>query len=292
MAGLNKNKGLGKGFDTLIPQNFDSSLLMDEQDRVQKLFISDILPNKEQPRSTFDELALKELAASINQHGILQPVVVRTLQDGKYSIVAGERRWRAAQIVGLEQIPAIVRTMEELEQLEIALVENVQRVDLSPLEQALSIQRLHEQFSIAYADIAVRLGKAVATVMNTVRLLNLPADAQAALREGKITEGHARAILSLKDIPDKQTELLAFIMKNGWSVRQAEQFAIAAKKGNTTSQAAQKQVENTNPATEKLSKKLGIPVSIKRTARGGKLELGFKSNTELDSLIRKLNKLK
>jgi ParB family chromosome partitioning protein len=291
MAMKKQSTGLGKGFDTLIPRNFDSSLLMDEKDRVQKLFITDILPNKKQPRSTFDEAALKELADSMIQHGILQPIVVRVLNDGKYGIVAGERRWRAAQIAGMEQIPAIVRTMEELEQLEIALVENVQRVDLSPLEQALSIRRLHEQFSIAYDDIAKRLGKAVQTVANIVRLLNLPANAQAALRDGKITEGHGRAILAIKDYPEKQTELLNFIIKNGWSVRQAEQFAIATKKGKATTKAAQKQVANTSPATEKLSKKLEIPVTIKRTARGGKLELGFRTDTQLDSLIRKLGKL-
>ncbi len=282
--------GLGRGFDSLIPTNFDSSLLVDEQDRVQKLLIQDILPNKDQPRKDFDELMLKELAESIKTHGVLQPVVVRQLGDGTYSIVAGERRWRAAQIAGLDRIPAIVRTMEELQQLEIALVENVQRVDLSPLEQAASIQQLHDQFSIAYADIAQRLGKALATVNNSVRLLQLPEDARLALQNKQISEGHARAILSLKDRPEQQTELLQFIVKNKWSVRQAEQFVVACKKGANDTKTAQTKTVSTTPETKKLEKYLGVPVSVKRTAKGGKLELAFKTDEELESIIKRLAK--
>lgn len=289
-SGKNPKSGLGRGFDSLIPTNFDSSLLVDEQDRVQKLLIQDILPNKDQPRKDFDELMLKELAESIKTHGVLQPVVVRQLGDGTYSIVAGERRWRAAQIAGLDRIPAIVRTMEELQQLELALVENVQRVDLSPLEQALSIQRLHDQFSIAYADIAQRLGKALATVTNIVRLLQLPDDARQALEQKRITEGHARAILSLKGMPDKQTELLQFILKNKWSVRQAEQFAVACKKNTTSTTSAKQQTQKTTLETRQLSKYLGVPVSIRRTAKGGKLELGFTSDEELAKILDRLKK--
>ncbi|MBP7807443.1 ParB/RepB/Spo0J family partition protein [Candidatus Saccharibacteria bacterium] len=282
--------GLGRGFDSLIPTNFDSSLLVDEQDRVQKLLISDILPNEGQPRRSFDAAQLSELAHSIKEHGILQPVVVRQMPDGTYSIVAGERRWRAAQIAGLDRIPAIVRTMEELQQLEIALVENVQRVDLSPLEQALSIQRLHDQFSIAYGDIALRLGKALATVTNIVRLLQLPDDARQALEQKQISEGHARAILSLKDMPDKQTELLQFIVKNKWSVRQAEQFAVACKKNTASTTTAKQQTQKVTPETRQLSKYLGVPVSIRRTAKGGKLELGFTSDEELEKILARLKK--
>lgn len=286
----NPKSGLGRGFDSLIPTNFDSSLLVDEQDRVQKLLISDILPNNGQPRRSFDDTQLGELAHSIKEHGILQPVVVRQMPDGTYSIVAGERRWRAAQIAGLDRIPAIVRTMEELQQLEIALVENVQRVDLSPLEQALSIQRLHDQFSIAYVDIAQRLGKALATVTNIVRLLQLPDDARQALEQKQISEGHARAILSLKDMPDRQTELLQFIVKNKWSVRQAEQFAVACKKNTVSTTTAKQQTQKVTPETRQLSKYLGVPVSIRRTAKGGKLELGFTSDEELEKILARLKK--
>lgn len=285
-----KQSGLGKGFDSLIPKDFDSSLLVDEKDRVQKLLISDVIPNKDQPRTNFDETQLQELAGSIKTHGVLQPVVVRQLGDGTYSIVAGERRWRAAQIAGLSHIPAIVRTMEELQQLEIALVENVQRVDLSPLEQAMSIQRLHDQFSIAYADIAKRLGKALATVNNTVRLLQLPDSARQALQTKQISEGHARAILALKDRPDQQEELLQFIVKNKWSVRQAEQFVVACKKGANDTKTAQTKTVTSTPETKKLSKYLGVPVSIRRTAKGGRLELGFTSDEELQTIIERLQK--
>lgn len=291
MANAKSGKsGLGRGFDSLIPTNFDSSLLVDEQDRVQKLLISDVLPNKDQPRTDFDDVMLQELAESVKTHGILQPVVVRQLQDGSYSIVAGERRWRAAKIAGLSHIPAIVRTMEELQQLEIALVENVQRVDLSPLEQAVSIQRLHDQFSIAYADIAQRLGKALTTVNNIVRLLQLPDDARNALQNKQISEGHARAILSLKDRPEQQTELLQFILKNKWSVRQAEQFVVACKKGANDTKTAQTKTVTKTPETKKLEKYLGVPVSIKRTAKGGRLELGFTSDEELQTIIKRLQK--
>ena len=160
MSQPKKATGLGRGFATLIPDDFDNSLLVDEQDRVQKLLISDVHPTEGQPRTEFDETELKELSSSIKQHGILQPLIVRVREDGKtYNIVAGERRWRAAKMAGLSHVPAIVRTLEELEQLEIALIENVQRSDLSPLDQAVAIQRLYTQFNVAYADIATRLGK-------------------------------------------------------------------------------------------------------------------------------------
>src|SRR6266568_3503925 len=189
--------GLGRGFDALIPQDFDKSLLADDQGRIKKLDVTDIEANPDQPRQHFDKEALEQLAASIKTYGILQPLVV-TPRGKNYSIVAGERRWRAARLAGLTHVPVIVRTTKELEQLEIALVENVQRVDLSPLEQAVSIERLHEQFNLSYDDIAKRLGKANSTVNNTVRLLRLPEDARAALAEGRISEGHARGILALK----------------------------------------------------------------------------------------------
>ncbi|MEI7682956.1 MAG: ParB/RepB/Spo0J family partition protein [Candidatus Saccharibacteria bacterium] len=281
-----KNKaGLGRGFGALIPENFDPSLLTDEQDRIQKLLITDIKPGKQQPRTEFDDKTLQELANSIKQHGILQPLIVRN-QNGTYYIVAGERRWRAAQKAGLSHVPAIVRSLQELEELEMALVENVQREDLSPLDQAMSIHRLLNQFNLAQDQIAKRLGKANSTVGNMVRLLNLPADAQEALRDSRITEGHARAILAIKE-PAKQTELLQLIIANKWTVRQAEQFVVATRKGAQT-EGAHKHLAKTTPATEKLGKRIGAPVSIRRTAKGGKLEIAFKSNSELEKLIKKL----
>lgn len=280
-------KGLGRGFDSLIPTEFDKAILLDNNERIQKLLIRDVIPNPEQPRRTFDEQSLDELAESIKRHGVLQPVIVSP--EGKtYVLVAGERRWRAAERAGLEDIPAIVRQRKELERLEIALIENVQRVDLSPLEQAVSIERLSQQFNIEYQEIAKRLGKAQSTVINIVRLLKLPLEAREALNNRQITEGHARAILALKD-PAKQAELLNLILKNKWTVRQAEQFVVSVKKGSETKHARKATIVET-PDTKKLGKRLKTKVTVHRTARGGKLEIHYKNDDDLSSLIEKLKK--
>jgi ParB family chromosome partitioning protein len=278
------HKGLGRGFDALIPTNFDNSLLLNEDERLQKLPLEKLVPNPDQPRQHFDEVALQELASSIQLHGILLPLVVTAVGDN-YHIIAGERRFRAAKIAKLATVPAIVRTMKEIEQLEISLIENVQRVDLSPLEQAVSIERLHGQFNVSYDDIAKRLGKAGSTISNIVRLIQLPAPAQLALREKIISEGHARAILSLKDTPEKQEYLLKSIVEQGWSVRQAERYVTSLKQGAKTDEAVKARVETETPATKTLSKKLGTPVHIRRTAKGGKLEISFKNDEELQKIL-------
>ncbi len=283
------SKGLGKGFDVLIPTDFDQAILTEDKDRIQKLFTNDIIPNPDQPRRTFDEGALKELAASIERYGILQPLIVSPKND-KYTLVAGERRWRAAQIAGLKEVPAIVRERKELEQLEVALIENVQRVDLAPLEQAISIERLHQQFNMSYQTIAERLGKAHSTVHNIVRLMNLPDDAKAALQGNEITEGHARSILALKDSPEAQAELLRLIIKHGWTVRQAEQYVTSAKEGAETKKAS-KATQSETPETKSLAKKLQTKVTIKRTAKGGRLEIHYKSDDELGSLLERFSRL-
>ena len=281
-------RGLGRGLEALIPTDFDDSLLVDEQERIQKLKLTEIQPNPDQPRKHFDETALKELADSIKEHGLLQPLVVTAVENGKYSIIAGERRWRASKIAGLSSIPAIVRSAKELEQLEIALVENVQRVDLSPLEQAASIVRLHEQFSRGYDVIAKQLGKAQTTVVNIVRLLQLTKEAQEALQNQQITEGHARAIISFKD-KKKQLELLKLIIKNKWTVRQAEQYVVAHKKGaKDTETATERAQATTTPETKQLASALKTKVAIKRTAKGGKLEINFKSDADLERITKKL----
>jgi ParB family transcriptional regulator, chromosome partitioning protein len=284
-------KGLGKGFDVLMPTEFDQSLLVDSSERVQKLVVNDIQPNPDQPRRHFDEEALKELGESIKQFGVLQPLIVSPNADGSYRIVAGERRWRAAQLAGLKQIPVIVRERKEIEELEIALIENVQRVDLSPLEQAISIERLHQQFNMSYKQIAQRLAKAETTVSNIVRLLQLPEKARDALQKGKISEGHARAILALKADPGKQLVLLDNIQKQGWSVRQAEQFVVSQREGvAATPKAVKQRLATENDDTKKISAVLKAPVSIKRTAKGGRLEIHFKSDDELKVLMQRLAK--
>ncbi len=285
--------GLGKGFDSLLPQNFDSSLLLTDEDRIQKVFITKISSNANQPRTHFDEEALAQLAASIKQYGILQPLVVTPHIDpakhGEYILIAGERRWRASAMAGLDKVPVIVRTTHELEQLEIALVENVQRVDLSPLEQAVSIERLHQQFNITYERIAERLGKATSTVNNMVRLLQLPAAARDALKSGDISEGHARAILALKPTPELQDRLLAEILAAGWSVRQAERYVSSHKEGIKEPKAVKARIDTETRETKALSRRIGAPVTIRRTAKGGRLELKFASDEELERLLKLLD---
>lgn len=285
-----KLTGLGRGFDSLIPTHVDVGLLEDDSNRIQKLPITDVFPNTEQPRKTFDEQSLYELAESIKEHGVLQPIIVVQKSDKTFRIVAGERRYRASKVAGLLKIPAIVRTLSELRELELALVENVQRVDLSPLEQAVSIARLQQQFSLTYADIAKKLGKAETTVNNIVRLLHLPQDAVMALTENKISEGHARQILALKNEPKLQSELLQLIIKNGWSVRQAEQFVSAHKKGAQTAVEAKKQLAVTTPATKKLSSYVSAPVKIKRTAKGGLITIGFKDDADMERILKTISK--
>jgi ParB family chromosome partitioning protein len=278
-------RGLGRGFEALLPADFNKNILLTPEDRIEKLDVKSLQASPYQPRKHFDDDALKELAASIKRYGIVQPLVVTPVKDGVYTLIAGERRWRAAQLAGLKSIPALIRTSEELEQLELALIENVQRVDLSPLEQAVSIERLHEQFSLSYESIAQRLGKAPSTVNNTVRLLQLPEAARDALSKRKISEGHARAILALKGDTERQNYLLKTIVEQGWSVRQAERFVTSVKQGVKETAKAHARTQTETPATKTLSQKLNTPVHIRRTARGGKLEITFKTDDELARIM-------
>jgi ParB family chromosome partitioning protein len=282
-------QALGRGFDILMPTNLDKTILEEDSNRVQKLLIQDIVPNPDQPRREMDRKALAELASSIKKHGVLQPIiVVRDKSKNGYRIVAGERRWRAATAAELTHIPAIVRSLEELEEVELSLIENIQRVDLSPLEQAMSVYRLQHQFSLALEQVAEKLGKAPSTISNLTRLLQLPDDARLALQEGRISEGHARAILSLKNDEAKQKELLGCILNNGWTVRQAEQFATAAKKGASASQARSKTTSET-ALTKNLSQKLSTTVKIKHTAHGGQLLITFNSDKELERIVKNIS---
>ncbi len=282
-------RGLGRGFESLLSPDFNKvNLLASADDRIEKIDIDKLQANPYQPRHHFDETALRELAASIKHYGIVQPLVVMPSKGGVYTLIAGERRWRAAKIVGLKNVPAIIRSSKELEQLEVALIENVQRVDLSPLEQAISVERWHQQFSISYEAIANRLGKAVSTINNTVRLLQLPEKAREALSKKQITEGHGRAILALKDNPTKQTELLEAIIRHEWSVRQAERYVLSVKAGAIDHKQARSSVMTETPATRNLSKKLGTTVKVKRMAHGGVIEISFKSDQELDRIISKI----
>lgn len=282
-----KKKSLGKGFGSLLPDDFDKSILLDKQDRIQKINITAIQPGPNQPRIHFDQTSIDELSYSIRVHGILQPLILTPVggSDNMFEIIAGERRFKAAKKAGLKEVPALIRSHKELEKLEIGLVENVQRVDLSPLEQAVSIARLNEEFNVDIKEIAKRLGKAHTTIVNTVRLLQLPDKARKALEEQKISEGHARSVLALKNYPELQDELVDYIVQLGWSVRKAEEFVIRQK--NHPKKATQKKLSETKQS-KSLAKKINARVLVRQLSKGGKIEISYKSKEDLARIFKKL----
>ncbi len=289
---MTAKKSLGRGFDVLIPKEVDASILEEDKNRVQHILISDIRPNPDQPRREFDQASLDELSTSIKRHGVLQPIIlVRHRKGPGYEIVAGERRYRAAKSAKLDQIPAIVRSLEELEQIELSLIENIQRVDLSPLEQALSVYRLQQQFNLALDDIANKLGKAPSTVSNLSRLLQLPDDAKEALRTGKISEGHARAILALKDNPSQQEELLRSIINNKLSVRETEKQVLNYKQrvkniDQIKSGLTQAEVKS---MSQNIAKTLSAKVRITPKNKGGQIVIQYEDKDQLQSIVQQLS---
>lgn len=276
---------LGRGFEGLIPVGFNVEAVAGPGETIKQIAIDKIHINPDQPRKHFDETALEELAASIKQHGIIQPLVVTPAGDG-YRIVAGERRYRASKLAKLEKVPVIIRNHQELEELEIALVENVQRVDLSPLEQAVSIVRLRDQFSLTPKDIAKKLGKAETTISNTIRLLQLTKRGTEALTSGKISEGHARALLALKGDEHAQEELLDRIEQEKYSVREAEQWVQNWKKTKE-----HKNVPSDSILIKKLDSlvKKGLRVSHKQKKRGGQILIDYKDKAELELILQAIN---
>lgn len=290
-----KLSGLGRGFESLIPtdildESFDTTSANEQTSDLRNIARTSIIADPDQPRRHFDDEALEELAASIKEHGIIQPIVVTPVGDGQFQIVAGERRWRASAIAGLEKVPAIVRTLTEQHKLELALIENLQRRDLNALETATAYLKLHTQFNLTYEEIGHRVGgKAVSTISNVMRLLHLPTDAKQALVEGYISEGHARQILALGDA-DAQSQLLTFILKEGWSVRKAEQYVVGYKRGEVGDVKQASGIKNTKQETDftkQLSKRLSLPVVQKTMAKGGQIIISYTSDEELSDLERK-----
>ena len=285
-----KSKGLGKGLNALlssegIPEN--------KTDSVIELKINDISPNTEQPRKDFDEEKLNELAASIKENGVIQPIIVQKRDKG-YRIVAGERRWRASRLAGLKVIPAIVRDLSDQETMEQALIENLQREDLNPIEEALAMQALIKTHKLTQEQLAKKLGKPRATIANTLRLMNINESLLDFIRSGELTAGHAKAILSLKDEED-QRHVADVIMTKDMSVRQAEDYVkkyIWAKENNAEPKerkAVDPQVALSIKEVEtKLKKSLGSRVKIKVTDQSsgkGKIVIDYKNNEDLDRLI-------
>lgn len=287
---------LGRGLDALIPTDIDDFVsdslpeeLKKDSQNVEQINISEVVPNPHQPRTEFSESDLKDLADSIKVHGIIQPLIVIKSTGGKYQLVAGERRLRASKLVGLKKVPAIVRTFSEQEQLELAVIENVQRAELKPLEVSVAYAKLIEQFNLTHDQIAERVGKGSSTVSNSIRLLNLPHAAKIALQKERITEGHARAILSIEDNAS-QTFLLEEILKSKLTVREAEEAARRLKKGEINKKPVKaKEIRKEHMAlTNSLGKFLGTKVGIQSTAKGGRLLIEYYSDEELGRIIEQI----
>jgi len=286
---MSKKQGLGKGFDGLIPIGFDVGSVVDKGEKIQEISIESIVANPDQPRKNFDATALEELAHSIKQHGVIQPLVVSKHTEDTYRIVAGERRWRASQIAKLKKVPVIVRDHKELEEIEIALVENIQRVDLSPLETAVSIVKLRDQFSLSASEIAKKLGKAETTVSNIIRLLQLPEQAVKAMQENRISEGHARSILALKPDEKAQLDLLNNIIVQGMSVRASEKY-VHEQKSILTSEKNRYSDETKRIVTE-LKSPLKKNVSIREKSKKGTgvISIAYKSPAELEKYLKSIS---
>jgi len=290
-------KGLGRGFESLIPtdvldETFDPTAERDEQvSELRYLKVDSIERNDDQPRQSFDERALEELSLSIKEHGVIQPIIVAPHKNG-YVIVAGERRWRAAKLAGLEKIPALVRTLSNQHKLELALIENLQRKNLNPLETATAYLKLKTQFNLSYEEVGKRVGgKSIASINNYVRLLQLPEFAKQAVVEGQLSEGHARQILALHGDEEAQKILMKHILEDGWSVRKAEYFVVNYKKGEDPAakrKAAEKQMHNDTQLTRQLATKYALPVKQKTMAKGGQIIFTYKNDAELHSLEMKL----
>ena len=273
-----KKGGLGRGLDALFSENAT------DEGKLSELSIHEIEPNKDQPRKDFDEEALNELADSISVHGLLQPIVVRPRASGRYEIIAGERRWRACRIAGLTTVPAVIKELDEQSVAEVALVENLQREDLNAYEEALGYSTLIEKFGLTQENAASRVGKSRAAVANALRLLKLDKKMLEALREGKITAGHARALLSVEG--EKRDELFELALK-GASVRSLE--AMASKKP-TQSKKKQENLSNFEKEVAlSLKEVLHRPVKITGGKNGkGSITIEFYSKDELSEFAKRL----
>jgi len=275
-------RGLGKGLEALIPGDFQA----EPSGSAQFIPITQIQPNPSQPRTEINNESLQELAASIREHGIIQPLIL-TKDNGEelYTLVAGERRLRAAKIAGLESVPVIIREASDQERLELALIENIQRENLTPLEAAEAYQRLNDEFGLQQDQIADRVGKSRVAVTNTIRLLKLPDEAKRALTTGKITEGHARAILGLSS-PQAQLAALQTIQRGELNVRQAEELVrkLSGIKPKTEDKKAPKPPE-VRAMEEKLRAGLGTKVSLNHSGSGGTITIHYYSDEELEALI-------
>lgn len=282
---MSAKKGLGRGFDSLIPtelfdESFDPTASQDEQvSELRSLKLSQVHADPDQPRRHFDELGLEELAASIREHGILQPIVV-TVHDGGYRIVAGERRYRAAKLAELDKVPAIVRTLTDQHRLELSLIENIQRRDLSPIETATAYLKLRDQFNMTLDQIGQRVGnKSVSTISNTLRLLKLPSQVRQAIATGALSEGQARPLIGLDE--ETLADVFPRILAEGWSTRKIEQYIVGLKAAAKQEKAAATALPVYEKESSSLQKRFNTDIAIRSSAKGsGQIVIKFKDAKE------------
>jgi len=281
-----KKRGLGRGLDALIPGPDPLELAERGEGGIRKLAVAALKPNRWQPRSSFDDHELEALAASIRAQGLVQPLVVTLDGDGTYSIVAGERRWRAARLAGLAEVPVVIRgDLDDRSRLELALVENLQRSDLNALEEAEAYATLQEKFGLSQEEIAVRVGKGRTTITNSLRLLKLPPEVRELLRAGQLTAGQARPLLALGD-RERQIALAEQAVREELSARQLEHLSAPPRQ---RARRPPRQVEvHTAAAEEKLTRRLQTRVEIRRQGQGGRLQIHFHSEEELMRLYDQL----
>lgn len=290
-----KRNALGRGLDSLIAVQ---DVRTDGSSAINEIDVDLIVPNPGQPRRIFNEESIEELASSIRELGIIQPLSLRSADDGTYQIIAGERRWRAARMAGLKSVPAYVRTASDSEVTEMALIENIQREDLNAIEVALAFRKLIDTYNLTQERLSERLGKKRATITNHLRLLKLPAEIQIGLRDRKLDMGHARALLSVSD-PKQQLHLYELILKEDLSVRRVEEMARRLSQAESEEMTPDRVKpdnniphEETRRLTERLQKAMPVPVKITRREDGkGAVTLRFQSDDELSALIEMLERL-
>jgi ParB family chromosome partitioning protein len=274
--GTARDFGLGRGLDALIPPPAGA-----EDGR--QIPLDRVIANPHQPRARFEPTELADLAASISAHGVLQPVVVRGLANGDYQLIAGERRVRAARIAGLTQIPAVVREPSDEEMIELALIENLQRTDLNPLEEAMGFRLLIDRFGMPHEAVATQVGRSRAAVTNTLRLLDLAPETQEALLDGQISEGHARALAGLT-VLELQVAALAIVLEKHLSVRQTEEL-VRRRRRQARPDEVTPDHDDVQDLENRLRALLETKVAITRTRRGGRISIEFGSDEELDRLM-------
>ncbi len=278
---MTPRSGLGKGLDALIPSSSTP------EEGVLKVPVESVRRNPRQPRMHFDPQELEELTASVREHGILQPLIVSAEPDGSYTLIAGERRLEAARRAGLRTVPVLVRQIEERGRLELALIENLQRADLNPLEEAEAYRQLHEEFGLSHEEIAQRVGKSRVAITNTLRLLSLAEPVKQALLEGAISEGHARALLTLSTA-EAQTAALRTVLQQGLNVRQTEELVRRLSGKRSPHKPAKLPPPEIQALEERLRSSLGTKVSLRHGRKGGVIAIYYYSEEELNALMEKL----